>query len=511
MGGEYSKLAQTGSQGLTRSFVRPKGSASLAWTPEKGLDISLKFARVVGQLSFSDFLARVDLDQGNGSAGNVELVPPQSWELDLEAKKDLGKWGSTTLKLYANWYEDYIDWIAFPGQNPGELVEARGNIDTAKIYGIDWTSTINLDPIGWKGAKIDFRANLEDPTLVDPLTGDKRAFSGWNDTYINGDLRHDIPKSNWALGARFREVPRQPILPALRGRAQLRGPDLHVRLHREQGRAWADRAAQRVQSHQRAPHRPSHGVRGPRSDSPVSFHEDTDEGVGLIYNLTIRGDVLALFVAWRWWQAARMREHRALAALLVLSSPAAADPGDDAAAMLARIAAIDDAGPKLDAVIVANPDAPAEARAAADLPLAGRTVLVKDNIETREWPTTAGSLALAGNMTGRDAPLIVRLRAAGGGGARQDQSLRVGQHPLLAQLERVERGWRADQQSFRRRAQSVRLVLGQRRGSGGGPGLGGDRHRDRRLDHLPGERQRHRRLQADRRPRQPDLRRADQP
>ena len=109
-----------------------------------------------------------------------------------------------------------------------------------------------------------------------------------------------------------------------------------------------------------------------------------------------------------------MREHRALAALLVLSSPAAADPGDDAAAMLARIAAIDDAGPQLDAVIVTNPDAPAEARAAAALPLGGRTVLVKDNVETREWPTTAGSLALAGNATGRDAPLIVRLREAGG-------------------------------------------------------------------------------------------------
>ena len=39
---------------------------------------------------------------------------------------------------------------------------------------------------------------------------------------------------------------------------------------------------------------------------------------------------------------------------------------------------------------------------------------MKDNIETREWPTTAGSLALADNRTGRDAPLIARLRAAGG-------------------------------------------------------------------------------------------------
>ncbi|MEO6386893.1 MAG: amidase [Croceibacterium sp.] len=104
----------------------------------------------------------------------------------------------------------------------------------------------------------------------------------------------------------------------------------------------------------------------------------------------------------------------AAAAALAFSAPAAADPGDDASAYLARIAQVDDAGPELNAVIVANPYAPAEARAAAALPLAGRTVLVKDNIETREWPTTAGSLALADNRTGRDAPMIARLRAAGG-------------------------------------------------------------------------------------------------
>jgi amidase len=109
-----------------------------------------------------------------------------------------------------------------------------------------------------------------------------------------------------------------------------------------------------------------------------------------------------------------MRKLPALAALLALSAPARADPGDDAAAQLNRIAELDDAGPRLNAVIVTNPNAPAEARAAAALPLGGRTVLVKDNVETREWPTTAGSLALANNMTGRDAPLIARLRAAGG-------------------------------------------------------------------------------------------------
>lgn len=104
-------------------------------------------------------------------------------------------------------------------------------------------------------------------------------------------------------------------------------------------------------------------------------------------------------------------------ALVLTASPAFAQQAEaDAQTYLERIAALDDAGPELNAVIAVNPDAPVEAAQAerAGLPLAGRTVLVKDNIETRELPTTAGSLALANNMTGRDAPLIARLRESGG-------------------------------------------------------------------------------------------------
>ena len=95
----------------------------------------------------------------------------------------------------------------------------------------------------------------------------------------------------------------------------------------------------------------------------------------------------------------------------------AASAAAAAAKQLAAIARLDDApgGPRLNAVIVVNPQAPADAaRLAGTGRLKGRTLLIKDNIETREWPTTAGSLALKDNKTGRDAPLVARLRADGG-------------------------------------------------------------------------------------------------
>lgn len=128
------------------------------------------------------------------------------------------------------------------------------------------------------------------------------------------------------------------------------------------------------------------------------------------------------------------------AGLLFLSMTAAADdaygPWPDVAAIhdamrddrlsaavlverqLARIELLD---PELNSVIAVDPTARAQAReldrrlAAGEWagPLHGIPVLLKDNIETRAQPTTAGSLALAANDTGRDAPLVARLREAG--------------------------------------------------------------------------------------------------
>src|SRR6185503_9488373 len=79
LGGEYSQLSQEGAGGLTRTFYRPKGFLNLAWTPRPGFDISARIERVVGQLNFFDFVASANVSGGTTNAGNVNLVPPQSW------------------------------------------------------------------------------------------------------------------------------------------------------------------------------------------------------------------------------------------------------------------------------------------------------------------------------------------------------------------------------------------------------------------------------------------------
>jgi hypothetical protein len=283
-GFEYSRLRQTGSTGLTRTFWRPKGSASLAWNVEKGFDLSLKLARVVGQLAFSDFLARVDLDQGNGSAGNVNLVPPQSWEANFEAKKELGAWGTTTLKVYGKRYQDYIEWIPLPGG-----VESRGNIDKATLYGVNSVTTLKLDPLGWKGAKIDADLTWEHSRLRDPLTGERHQFSNENNRIANVTLRDDIPNSSWAWGAGVQYSHVLPYYRMFEVGVNYEGPAYTFVFVENKDVFGLDVKAQvfNVTNGRHIFRRTVYDAF--RDTGSVLFHEDGNQSVGFIYQLTVKG------------------------------------------------------------------------------------------------------------------------------------------------------------------------------------------------------------------------------
>jgi amidase len=88
---------------------------------------------------------------------------------------------------------------------------------------------------------------------------------------------------------------------------------------------------------------------------------------------------------------------------------------------LARIAAYDSSGPRLNAFITVNPKARDEAAAldaeraesGARGPLHGIPLVLKDNINTVDMPTTAGTRTLEGFLPGDDAFQVRRLREAG--------------------------------------------------------------------------------------------------
>ena len=88
---------------------------------------------------------------------------------------------------------------------------------------------------------------------------------------------------------------------------------------------------------------------------------------------------------------------------------------------LDRIEAYDKQGPAINAIIVVNPNALARAEELDSIfaesgmvgPLHGIPMIVKDNYDTHDLPTTAGSLSLAGSIPPDDAFQVRRIREAG--------------------------------------------------------------------------------------------------
>jgi amidase len=88
---------------------------------------------------------------------------------------------------------------------------------------------------------------------------------------------------------------------------------------------------------------------------------------------------------------------------------------------LARISAYDRQGPSLHAVLTLNPKALETARAldaerkakGPRSPLHGVPVVLKDNYDTFDMPTTGGSVLLEGSIPSHDAFVVGKLRAAG--------------------------------------------------------------------------------------------------
>ncbi|MBN8815571.1 MAG: TonB-dependent receptor [Sphingomonas sp.] len=196
LGAEQSTLARVDGNLAPRKFFRPKGSISLGWRPSPGWDATLKLSRRVGQISFYDFLSQPNLSQDRQNAGNPELVPPQSWELEGEVGRELGKWGKTRLRGYAHRITDIIDIVPI-----GTSDEGVGNLPRATRYGIVSTSTLQFDPLGWRGAKLDATMGIERTRVADPLTGVERSISGNHDVWLDFAFRQDVPRSRFAWGA----------------------------------------------------------------------------------------------------------------------------------------------------------------------------------------------------------------------------------------------------------------------------------------------------------------------
>ena len=82
------------------------------------------------------------------------------------------------------------------------MARAIGNLPRATRFGAESTSTINFDPIGLKGAKLDASIGFQKSRVKDPLTGEMRPISGNRDFWWEASFRHDVAGHRLCLGRR---------------------------------------------------------------------------------------------------------------------------------------------------------------------------------------------------------------------------------------------------------------------------------------------------------------------
>ncbi|OAN86566.1 hypothetical protein A8B77_04265 [Erythrobacter sp. EhN03] len=282
---EFSTIEQTGFAANSRSFKRPKGSFAATWKPRDDFDISVTLAKRVSQLSFGDFLASVSLNNDNQNGGNNELVPYQSYNVEIEANKTFGAWGSLKLEARKAWFQDFIDWFPLPGGG-----EARGNIGDADRLHLQANATINLDPLGFRGARVDLEVVKRDMNVIDPFTGLTRPFSYDQEGSFEIDFRHDVPGTDWAWGANLDHFDQAPYARRFEIGREWEGKvfgSLFIEHKDVLGltvRARANNLLGARDYFQRTV------FDGPRPEGAVRFEEYRSRRIGPIFRLTVSGD-----------------------------------------------------------------------------------------------------------------------------------------------------------------------------------------------------------------------------
>ncbi|MXO75723.1 TonB-dependent receptor plug domain-containing protein [Altererythrobacter aerius] len=283
-GAEHSTITQSGANGLTRSFFRPKGTLSLAWKPSDTFDASLKIRRRVLQLSFYDFLARAFLNDDNVNSGNTALRPQQDWSYEGEINKKLGPWGSQQFRFVYRDVSDYVDIIPVPGG------ESTGNIAKSWAAAIVSTSTFTFDPLGLKGLKLDMTGVLQTSRLRDPFTGEMRQWSGFTTRQLYGTLRYDMPETDWAFGASAEHNYNKPRYRSNSVDRVWEGPwwaSLFVEHKDLCGLTVKATAGNLLNARSRRERIFYTGLRG---DSPISSIESRDRLIGPTFTLSVRGN-----------------------------------------------------------------------------------------------------------------------------------------------------------------------------------------------------------------------------
>jgi outer membrane receptor for ferrienterochelin and colicins len=168
---EISELKQSGPDvNTSRSlqYVKPSVNAFYTLGPRDKLWVSA--VRDVTQLNFLEFIATIQEEERELEAGNPDLLPEKSWDLEAGIEHRLSDGGG--LLSLSGFYRDISDvseTISFDG-----LISQPGNIGSGKEYGVEGEVSLNFSAFGWFNGVVTSSYLRRHSEVTDPFSGNKR-------------------------------------------------------------------------------------------------------------------------------------------------------------------------------------------------------------------------------------------------------------------------------------------------------------------------------------------------
>ena len=181
--------------------------------------------------------------------------------------------------------QDLVDQIPL---SPTE--EGRGNLPPAHLYRITTKGTLLLDPLGWRGARINADVTWRRNRVRDPLTGAWREQSFGQDYIADLSLRHDVPGTDFAWGGGYSDERLSPgfRLDTIR-REYTAGPFVTAFVEHKNVAGFTVKLSYRNLAEQKDGY--DRTVFVDRRDGPVAFGESRRRAYGRYFQLTVTGQI----------------------------------------------------------------------------------------------------------------------------------------------------------------------------------------------------------------------------
>lgn len=186
---EFSKLDQLGSDvDTTRTFEFLKPSVDIYYTASDRTNFFASARRDIGQLEFDDFIADLDRDDNEIDAGNPDLAPEKSWDIEIGTEHRLANQaGVINLRAFYRDVSDVSDRVPI-----GINDSAPGNLGSGQHYGAEIETSLQLRQLGLIDAVISTKFLWQDSKVEDPFTGQTRRFADQERFKLNLEARHDV-------------------------------------------------------------------------------------------------------------------------------------------------------------------------------------------------------------------------------------------------------------------------------------------------------------------------------